>query len=270
MRRVTVIGYRRTLRALGRVALALCVLSGGAPAIIPAQAQTGPDARPPDPVQMDVMNTVSVRAPDLAAFPRWQATLAVVEPWLDHMRRCVESPCADLGVVEKVWLNRIQGLGRLALERRVPAVAAFLDDLLNIPPQALAQSPVGPWPTMRDILAGQGQRDGLALALARYYTLRATGVAPESLRIMVARDALTLDTTFVVTVDGPDLRLAMTRYGVVKPAMGQKTQTFIPLYAFNHESRWLYFLDDVLDQIPSSPASTAQPTSGSGSEETKR
>ncbi len=259
---------RRRCRRRKVIVLAGVLAGVLAPALgpAPARAQTSPDAtaEPDDPVQIDFMNTVSVRAPHLAAFPRWQAALAAVEPWLRQMSQCVETPCQDLGVVEKVWLNRIQGLARVPLARRVQAVAAFLDDLLNIPPEALASSPAGPWPTMRDILSGQS-RDGLALALARYYTLRATGVDPTHLRIVVARDALTLDSTYVVAVKGPDVALAMTRYGV-QPFQARQSQAFIPIYAFNHETRWLYFLDDVLDQVPAPEARDTAPVS----EETTR
>lgn len=230
----------------------------------PAAAQQPDEA--PDPIQMDIMSTVSVRAPTLAAFPRWQTALAIAQPWMSRMQACLDQPCQDLSVVEKVWLSRTQAFARLPVDKRAGAVAGFLNELLNVPPEAMAEAPEGPWPSMRDILAGGG-RNGLGLALARYFTLQASGIDPAHLRLMIGRDTLTQDRTFVVEVETSEGRLALTRYGV-QWFSGRDTQPFIPIYAFNHQNRWLYFLDEVLEDIPTSDADAS--AAGGGAEEALR
>ncbi|MBB4284937.1 hypothetical protein [Roseospira goensis] len=207
---------------------------------------------PLESMRLDIMGTVSVHAPDLSAFPRWRAALAEVEPWLARMAACAERPCPDLSLPEKVWLNRIQGLSRLPPDRLARAVATFLDDLLALSPEAIAAEHVGPWPTMQNLLAGDG-RDGLGRALARYYTLRAAGLDPDHVRLIVARDTLTLETTHVVLVETPQVQIAMTRYGVHRPDSGRE-HAFVPVYAFDHSGRWLYFPETVLDEAAPAPS----------------
>ncbi|WP_299439417.1 hypothetical protein [uncultured Rhodospira sp.] len=198
---------------------------------------------PADQARPDIMGTVSVRAPDLSAFPHWRTALDAFDAWLERATACLEAACDDLSLIETVWLNRVEGLALLPPEHMARRAAQFLDDLLGVEATDDVAPPAGSWPTLRDILVG-GQRDARALALARYYTLRAAGLAPSALRLAMARDTLTLDTLYVILIETAAGPIAMTRYGVHPLTHGDEP-AFVPLYAVDHAGRWLYFPDAV-------------------------
>lgn len=235
------------------VVLVVLTVASSLPLAGPARAQTLTTASTAEPrdsteaIHLDIMGTVSVHAPDLSAFPRWRAALQAFDPWMERMRACGTRPCHDLGVVERVWLNRVQGLSHLGAVEMARAVDAFLTDLLDQTPRDHTVTHTGPWPTMQDVLAGKA-RTGLGIALSRYYTLRAAGMDSDTLRIMLARDTLTLDSTFVVLIETGQDRVAMTRYGA-QVLVPNDSHAFIPVYAFNRNSRWLYFPEKSLDYI---------------------
>jgi hypothetical protein len=190
----------------------------------------------PDGARIDLMRTVSVRAEDLSAFPQWRAALEATLHWIEAERACTGHGCGNGALAEKVWLTRTRGLSRLPPAQRVRQAVSFLDGLLEIDPTGPETSP---WPTMPDILRDPGQGDR-RLALARYYTLLAAGVRPDRLRIVNARDTVTLDRIHVILVTTPAGTMAVTPHGVTDLSE-QGYHDFIPVYAFNHEARWLYF-----------------------------
>lgn len=213
------------------VAFAL-MLAGGT-------ARAGEAPPPAGQARPDIMGTVSVRARDLSAFPHWRAALDAFDTWLARATDCLETACDDLTLIETVWLNRVSGLALLPPDRMVRRAARFVDDLLGVEATDYVAPPAGSWPTPHDILVG-GQRDARALALARYYTLRAAGLEPSALRLAMARDTLTLDTLYVILIETAADPIAMTRYGVHPLTHGDEPP-FVPLYAVDHAGRWLYF-----------------------------
>jgi len=231
------------VRTIRRRLLVFAVLSALVPAMAAAPALAG------DTVRTDDLGAVSVHASDLSAFPLWRDTLTAFETWLPAAMSCLEERCGDLSLVETVWLNHVQGLSRLPPEEQARRVVGFLRDLLKEQDDAAAVARSGPWPTLPDILAGSN-RGGLAHALARYYSLRAAGLDPAALRLVMARDTLTLETTHVVLIETAAHRIAMTRYGMEDLDRGDRL-SFVPLYAVNHAGRWLYFPKAVADDAVS-------------------
>jgi hypothetical protein len=223
------------VRSIHRRLLVVAAVS----ALMPTMAAGSAPALAGDSVRTDDLGAVSVHASDLSAFPLWRDAVAVFESWLPEAMACLEARCGDLSLVETVWLNHVRGLSRLPADAQARRVVGFLRDLLEGQPDAPASPRVGPWPTMPEILAGS-DRGGLALALARYYSLRAAGLDPSALRVVMARDTLTLETTHVVLIETAAHRIAMTRYGMEDLDRGGRL-SFVPLYAVNHAGRWLYF-----------------------------
>jgi hypothetical protein len=235
------------VRTIHRRFLGLAALAVLQPVLAAGPARAG------DAVRTDDLGAVSVHASDLSAFPLWRDTLTAFEAWLPEAMACLEERCGDLSLVETVWLNHVQGLSRLPPEEQARRVVGFLRDLLEEQPGVSASPRSGPWPTMPDILAGS-DRGGLAHALARYYSLRAAGLDPKALRLVMARDTLTLETTHVVLVETAAHRIAMTRYGMEDLDRGDRL-SFVPLYAVNHAGRWVYFpkpalVDDAASSEP--------------------
>jgi len=208
---------------------------------IQSLALAQPQALPPG-AEPDLMRTVSIQSPDLSAFPHWRAALAETAQWIAEAWACDPVGCGDATLSQKVWLTRVRGLSRLPPGRRVREAIGVLNGLADIDPEGGQDGgtaePV-PWPTMQDILRDPG-RGGLRLALARYYTLLAAGLPVDGLRIVNARDTVTLGRVYVVLVTTPEGTIAVTEQGV-HDLSEHGYQGFIPVYAFDWARRWVYF-----------------------------
>jgi len=194
------------------------------------------------------MRTVSIQSQDLSAFPHWRTALAETAQWIAAAWACDPVGCGDATLSQKVWLTRTRGMSRLPPERRVREAVELLDGLVDIGKgedqdsegnQDGAAADSAPWPTMQDILRDPG-RGSLRLALARYYTLLAAGLSVDDLRIVNARDTVTLGRVYVVLVSTPEGTIAVTERGV-HDLSEHGYHGFIPVYAFDWARRWVYF-----------------------------
>ncbi|SDG35458.1 hypothetical protein [Roseospirillum parvum] len=231
----------RLARRLG-APLAAVILVLAAPA-----AQAAP-ARP------DILGSVAIPADTLAALPLWRRALADQANWLADLKGCLgrgEAECASLP--EKVWLARIEGLATLPAAEKASAANLLVNQLLGeSPPDPAAPDPAtpaapaapaadAPWPTLGDLLGAHRQPAGdLALALAKYHTLRAAGVPAVDVRVVATHPTLGGGGHFlaVTRVDG-DWQLLGSAGGLLEPA--GRSSLFAPLYSFNETTRWVHF-----------------------------
>ena len=219
-------GLTPCLRLLAAAALALL-------AAAPAARAAYPDDLPYPPL----FGSHEVRSPQLSLFPKWRG--AVARHFEEN--RLAEAPCRDARFNRchlRDWqgfLDGLRGTGRMGQIRAV-------NDFLNRRHYVIDPRNYGVpdyWATPSQFLSLDGDCEDYAIA--KYFSLRALGFPPDSLRIVVLQD-LNLGIAHAILVVYLDGRALVLDNQVPTVVDARAIGHYRAIYSINEQHWWLHRL----------------------------
>jgi len=181
-----------------------------------------------------LMATTLLARSDIAAFPKWTGMLGRYEAALQENAAC---PSAPAPCPLRDWRAFVKTLEKLDSRARLAAVNAHINALPYVADRR-NWGVADYWETPFEFLAKGGDCEDFAIA--KYLTLKATGVDPRRMRIVIVEDLerhephalLAVETKgTVLLLDNQTVRIAAT-----------SSRRYRALYSINEYGWWLHTL----------------------------
>lgn len=181
------------------------------------------------------------RHEDLSAFTKWADMLARHQWEEAHAHQ--PQPCrisADFSCPRDGWQNLIRELEGRPVAEQVAAVDAFFNAVPYLEDSINWGSP-DHWATPREFLERGGDCEDYAIA--KYFTLKALGVDPARMRLMVVED-LNLQMPHAVLAVRLDDGVLILDNQAPEPVSAAAISHYRPIYSINQEAWWLHRATD--------------------------
>lgn len=181
------------------------------------------------------------RHEDLSAFTKWADMLSRHQWEEDHADR--PQPCrvsADFSCPRDRWQNLIRELEGRPVAEQIAAVDAFFNAVPYVEDVANWGVP-DYWATPREFLERGGDCEDYAIA--KYFTLKALGVDPAAMRLMVVED-LNLRMPHAVLAVRLDDGVVVLDNQAARPMNAATVDRYRPIYSINQEAWWLHRATD--------------------------
>lgn len=180
-----------------------------------------------------------IRSERIAPFVKW-TEMTGRHQW-EETRKGLKQPCRVTLAFKcrrDEWQDRILALKNASAMEKLSAVNAFMNEapyITDIRNWGVADY----WASVREFLRKDGDCEDYAIA--KYYTLKALGFAPETMRVVIVQD-LNLETAHAVLavyLEGEALILDNQVPDVVKAS---SIVHYRPVYSINEQAWWLHRL----------------------------
>lgn len=181
------------------------------------------------------------RHEDLSAFTKWGDMLERHQ-WEESLAHQPQ-PCrvsADFSCARDAWEKLIRELEGRPVAEQVAAVDAFFNAVPYIEDSMNWGAP-DYWATPREFLERGGDCEDYAIA--KYFTLKALGVDPARMRLMVVED-LNLQTPHAVLAVRMDEGIVILDNQAPQPTSAAAIDHYRPIYSINQEAWWLHRATD--------------------------
>lgn len=181
------------------------------------------------------------RHDDLSAFTKW-ADMLDRHHW-EEAQAHQPQPCrisADFNCARDSWESLIQDLADRPLAEQVAAVDAFFNGVPYVE-DSINYGVADHWATPREFLERGGDCEDYAIA--KYFTLKALGVDPAQMRLMVVED-LILDMPHAVLAVRVDDGIMILDNQAAEPTSAAEISHYRPIYSINQEAWWLHRATD--------------------------
>jgi predicted transglutaminase-like cysteine proteinase len=185
-------------------------------------------------VQPAIFGAREIYSPDLSAFVKWTGMLERFQEEERQERPCAPGVVADCAPGE--WRQLVDELAGLDLRAKLDRVNAVINRHPYVPSMR-NWGESNRWETPFEFLVRGGQCQDYAIA--KYLLLRAVGVPPAQLRIVVLHDMrLGLDHAVTIAYVEGRVLLLDNQFAAVVPA--DSIYHYQPYYSINEEGWWLH------------------------------
>lgn len=215
--------------------------SGGAAAVGPAavpERRRGTDRGrgTGEPTGDAVFESIELPADSLAGLPQWKRVVERMRADRAALERCFENAAACRSSAERTWRGILVEAAALPPERRL----AVVNEFFNRWPYKTDSSLYGTseyWATPQEFLTRSGDCEDYAIA--KYFTLRFLGFAPENLRVVAVFDRIRniAHAVLAVWTEEDILVLDNTTDLILSH---RKFRHYRPQYSANETTRWAH------------------------------
>lgn len=193
----------------------------------------------PAPAAAGLFGSEEVPGKNLAPFTKWTSMLKRHTWEGGSSRRAL--PCRldrDLKCREDNWRELLAALEKAADDTRIDSVNSFMNQAPYVT-DARNYGINDYWATVREFLTKDGDCEDYAIA--KYFSLKALGMDPSRMRIVVVED-LNLKTPHAVLALYTTSGVLILDNQIARPVRAESIVHYRPLYSINEEAWWLHRL----------------------------